>query len=131
MTCQMILVVSLGAVGSICGACSGSPSTTTASPASGVLSIAVDGSAPTIGTTTRFTALARLSDGSTQTVTTQATWQSSVPSVATVTNTGMVTGVSGGSTDITATYLNVSGVVHFAIGTFTPVPAPPPSPVPF
>jgi len=90
----------------------------------------VNGTAPIIGSMIQFTAIAVLSNGAVQTVTTQATWQSSVPRVATVDDTGIVTGIAVGSTDITATYRNVSGVIHIAIAALTPLPAPPPPPVP-
>jgi hypothetical protein len=90
----------------------------------------VNGTPPTIGTTVQFTAIATMSDGATQTVTSQATWQSSLPNVATVTDTGIVTAVSVGSTDITATYRNVRGVIRIAIAALTPLPAPTPTPVP-
>jgi len=95
-----------------------------------VASIVVAGTAPTIGTTAQFSATAILSDGANQSVTTQATWQSSSLLVATVAETGIVTGVGVGSTDITATYRNVSGMIHIAIKALEPLPAPTPSPVP-
>jgi uncharacterized protein YjdB len=59
-------------------------------------------------TTLQYTATAQLSDGSTQDVTSIATFSSSDPQVATVSNTfgnrGVATGVSAGSTTITATW---------------------------
>jgi N-acetylneuraminic acid mutarotase len=57
-----------------------------------------------VGLTTQLAATGTYSDGSTANVTTMATWTSSAPSVATVgPSTGLVSGVSLGSTTISAT----------------------------
>src|SRR5260221_10046117 len=61
------------------------------------------------GQTTQLTERAALSNGSTQDVTSQATWQSSNTAVATVSSTGLVTIVTFGQVDITATFQSVSG----------------------
>jgi Carboxypeptidase regulatory-like domain/Bacterial Ig-like domain (group 2) len=61
----------------------------------------------------QFTAIAVLPDGSNQTVTSQALWHSSNPSVATVTSGGMVTAASGGVVEISATYANTTGGLAF------------------
>lgn len=90
----------------------GSQSTPTA-PAT-VASVAVTGTAPGVGASASFSATATLSDGTTQTVTSQATWASSNPSVATV-NAGTVSGLAPGEADITATYQNVTGRAHATI----------------
>ena len=63
------------------------------------------------GATTQLTASATLADGSAQIVTNVATWQSSNPSAATVSSSGLVTWVATGVTTITATYLGTSGSV--------------------
>jgi hypothetical protein len=55
--------------------------------------------------------MATLSNGTTQNVTTSATWQSSNTGVATVTSGGLVTGVNFGQASISATYQGVSGPV--------------------
>lgn len=55
------------------------------------------------GTTHQFTATGILSNGSTQNLTTSATWESSNPAVATVNAAGLVTAVSVGVTTIRAT----------------------------
>src|SRR5437763_359683 len=66
-----------------------------------------------IGVTTPFTATGHFLDGTTANITTTATWTSSVPSAATVTDTGAnkgkVTGVALGATTITATSGLISG----------------------
>jgi hypothetical protein len=101
------LVVSLLAAATACGGSSPPAPTPT------VTSVAVSGTAAlaAIGQTTQLTATATLSNGTTQNVTTMATWQSSNPNVATVTSGGLVTGVNFGQTSITATYQGVSGPV--------------------
>ncbi len=87
-----------------------------------LISIAVTPASPTIaiGGTQQFTATGTYSDSSTQDLTTLATWVSGNTGVATIgTNTGLATGVSGGSSAISATYnsvvgaatLNVTGIV--------------------
>jgi hypothetical protein len=85
------------------------PTTPTPPAAASVTSIAVTGSAPPVGLTAQFTATATLSNGTTQNVTSQATWQSSNPAVATVTSAGVVTGVTPGEVDITATNQTIAG----------------------
>jgi len=84
-----------------CGGSTTSPTTPS--------SIAVSGAAPIVGSTAQFTATATMSDGTTQDVTSQATWQSSDAAIATVSATGAVTGVGAGTASVTATYQSVAG----------------------
>jgi len=90
---------------------------------SAVQSLTLDG--PTvliaIGQTSQFAAIATLANGTTVNVSTEATWQSSAPTVAAVSQTGLVTVRSFGHTDITAEYHNTRGSV-------TVLAIPPPSP---
>jgi hypothetical protein len=79
-----------------------------------VASVAVSGTAPSLGASAQFTATATLSNGTTQSVTSQATWASSNTSVATVT-AGTVSALTPGDSDITATYQNVTGRSHVTI----------------
>jgi hypothetical protein len=79
-----------------------------------VAAVAVNGTAPGVGASALFSATATLSDGTTQTVTSQATWTSSNTSVATV-GAGTVSGLAPGESDITATYQNVTGRVHVTV----------------
>ncbi len=69
-----------------------------------IVSIAVTPTAPSIpkGRTQQFTAVATLSDSTTQNVTTTAVWESSNAGVATITPTGLATGVGEGTSQITA-----------------------------
>src|SRR5205085_10080046 len=67
-------------------------------------------------TSSQFQAIATLSNGSTQTVTTDASWQSTNSAVASVgPSSGMVTAVAAGEADIVATYRTVSGRSHVVI----------------
>jgi hypothetical protein len=84
-------------------------------PAPSVSSVIVSGTAPTVGATAPFSATANLSNGTAQTITSQATWSSSNTLVATVTNAGLVTGVGVGIADITATYQGASGTAHTSV----------------
>jgi hypothetical protein len=86
-----------------------------------VTSIAVTGSTPIVGVTSQFTATATLSNGTTQSVTSKATWQTSNVAIATVNNAGAVTGVGPGDVDITATYQAVAGRARITVvqATFT------------
>jgi len=80
-----------------------------------VLSVITTGSAPIVGASAQFTATANLTNGSTQNVSAQATWQSSNAVVAGVNATGLVTGVAAGDVDITATYLGMIGRARITI----------------
>jgi hypothetical protein len=80
-----------------------------------VRSIVVTGTAPRVGATTQFAAVATFADGTTQNVTALATWTSSGDNVAAVSVAGLVTGIGSGSVDISATYQNVTGVSHLTV----------------
>jgi len=95
-----------------CGSSGGSnPSPgPTPPPAVTVTSVSVSGAAsPVVGDTVQFTATATFSDGSTQTVTGQATWESSNQAVVTITSGGLATFVAQGDADIKATYRSATG----------------------
>lgn len=89
-----------------------------------VSSVSVAGSAPSIGSTSQLTATAVMSDGSGQSVTSQATWQSSATSVATVNPSGLVSGIAAGDADITATYQGKNGKFHVTLASATPTTYP-------
>ncbi len=61
------------------------------------------------GFTEQLTATGIFSDGTSFDITTQATWSSSNDSIATVENTGVVTGMGPGTATITATSGDISG----------------------
>jgi hypothetical protein len=100
-------------------ACGGSspapaaPSQTNATPT--VVSVTVSGSPPAIGAPSPFVATAMFSNGTTQNVTAQATWQSTNPAVVTVSAGGLVTAVAAGDADVTAVYAGATGRAHVTI----------------
>lgn len=117
-----IVLVAAGVIATTAGCSSKSSSNDTpTTPTATVTSVAVAGTAPNVGLTAQFIATATLSNGTTQTVTSQATWQSSNTSLATVNSAGIVTGVAPGDVDITATFQSVAGRlrVTIVVRTFT------------
>ncbi|HYG36610.1 MAG TPA: DUF4082 domain-containing protein, partial [Clostridia bacterium] len=74
-------------------------------------SIAVTPAGPSItaGATQQFTATGTYSDGSTQNLASQVSWNSSSTAVATVNASGLATGVTAGTTTISASLSGVSG----------------------
>lgn len=86
----------------------------TTSPST-VASVVVAGTPPAAGSNAQFSAMATLSDGTTQDVTSTSTWTSSNTAVATVSSTGVVSGVADGSVNVTATYQSVAGVDQIAL----------------
>ena len=78
------------------------------------------------GQTGEFTATGNYSDLSTVDLTSTAAWSSSTPGVATISATGMASGVAAGSSNITATQDGV--VSNTAVLTVTEPPPPPPPP---
>ena len=113
------LFTGLALIAPACGGGSGSQSpaapTPAPTPSVSVTAITVTGSSPRIGQTSQFSAVASLSDGTTRSVTSVATWQSSNPAVATVSASGTVTGVAAGDVDISATYQSQSGQLRGTI----------------
>src|ERR1700730_18048169 len=96
--------------------CSSGPS---APQAKTLQSIAVTPASPSIakGTTEQFTATGTYSDGSTQNLTSQATWSSSSPSVATVSTAGVANAVATGSTTIEASLNGMNGSTGLTVTT--------------
>ncbi len=84
-------------------ACSGSPVISTT-----VATLSITGAAPAVGGKSQFSAQAVLPDGTVENVTSTATWQSANTAIATVSTTGLVTGVSAGTTTVTVTFQGVS-----------------------
>lgn len=104
-----VLLIAVTMVG-FAVACGGS----TTSPSS-VSSITVTGSAPAINATSQLTATAVMSDGTTQDVSTSATWQSANTGTATVSSTGLLTGVASGTVVVQATYSSVTGSISLTV----------------
>lgn len=109
----------------ISGCTFGSSPTNPTTPAVTVTTVVVSGSsgAATVGQTVTFAATAAFSDNTTSNVTTQATWESSNPAVATVSPTGVATFLAVGTVDVRATFRSVTGSTRVAVGgTAPPVP---------
>jgi len=72
-------------------------------------------SIPTAGDTVQFTAMGTFTQGShppsTRDITSSVTWASSTPAIATINASGLATGVSIGTTSVTATSSSSSGLV--------------------
>lgn len=75
------------------------------------VSIAVTPANPSIakGTTGQFTATGTYSDSSVRDITSQATWSSGTPAVATINSSGLSSGLTLGTSVITATFNSISG----------------------
>lgn len=94
-----------------------SGSTTVTVTAAVLAAIELTPPTPTVprGTTAQLTATGRFSDGTTQDVTAQATWASATTAVATVSSTGLVTGVTVGTSDITASVGAITGTTTLTV----------------
>jgi hypothetical protein len=81
------------------------------SPTATLISIAVTPTNPSIpvGVTKQFTATGTYSDGTIHDISTQVTWNSPSPSVATVNSSGLATALATGTATITATSGTISG----------------------
>ena len=80
-----------------------------------IASIAVNASGVTVDHTVQATATATMIDGRTADVTAQAAWTSGTPGNATVSESGVITGVKAGTSNITATLFGVSGEKQVAV----------------
>ncbi len=82
-----------------------SPTDTLTVTAAALTSIAVAPASPSVakGLTEQFSATGTYTDGSTANLTTQVTWASATPAVATINSSGLATGVAQGTSVITAT----------------------------
>jgi hypothetical protein len=97
--------------GSVCGS-----TTVTVGPAA-LVSIAVTPTSGTVaaGLPLQFSATGTYSDGSTQDLTSSATWSSSAPPVATINAAGLASGLTVGSATITAASGTVTGTATLAV----------------
>jgi uncharacterized protein YjdB len=103
----IVLTVVLAGLPIACSNSTTAPST--------VSSVSVSGTAPALGAGAQFTATATLSNGTTQDVTSLATWQSSDTTEATVSSTGVVTAIAAGTVNVTATYQSVTGTEQITL----------------
>ena len=67
------------------------------------------------GATKQFTATGKFSDNTTQNLTSQVTWTTGDSAKATITSSGLATGVAIGSTSVTASLANVSASTTIAV----------------
>jgi uncharacterized protein YjdB len=107
-------IVGAVAVSLAAGACKNSTTTTT--PTGTLSSFAISGTPPAIGATSQFSATAKLTDGTTQDVTSSTTWTSSDANVATVSAAGLVAGLAAGDVKISGTYQNTTSSSSFHLG---------------
>src|SRR4051812_10495781 len=103
------------------GASTPTTPTTPAAPTVTSITVTAPSNSAKPGDSSQFTATAVMSNSTTQTVTNQASWQSSNTAVATVSSTGFVTAVAAGEADIRATYQAVTGGAHITVTAPTPV----------
>src|SRR5206468_11967362 len=68
-----------------------------------------------VGQTAQLTAIAMLSNGTSQDVTAQATWQSSNASIVSVSSGGVASGVAAGEADVRALYSGATGSLHLKL----------------
>jgi hypothetical protein len=97
-----------------CSGDSKSPVSPTPSAGTTATSLAVTSAAPA-GAGLQLTATVTLSDGTSRNVTTTSAWESSNPALATVSDAGLVTVVSGGDVDFRATYQSVAGTLRVSV----------------
>jgi hypothetical protein len=79
------------------------------------ITVAPTNSSIAVGAHQQFTATGNYSDGSHQDLTNSATWTSSIPSVATISSTGLATGVTAGATTIQAASGAIQGSTSLTI----------------
>ena len=103
-------------LGLFIGGCNGSSPSEPSPPTVTTLTVTgASGPLRSSGETVQLTATVTLSDGTVQDQTNAAGWASSDTTVATVSATGLVTAVGGGSTEIRATHLGVSGTLALEV----------------
>jgi Big-like domain-containing protein len=87
-------------------------------PSATVESVTVTGTATSVapGQTLQLSATARFTNGSTDEVTTTASWSSLNPAAATVSSSGLVTAVAAGSAEIRATFQGRTGGFVVQVG---------------
>jgi hypothetical protein len=91
--------------------------------AAALVGITVSAAQPTlaVGQSEPLTATGKFSDGSTQNLTQLATWQSSPPTIATISAQGSLTGVGKGTAQVSAAYQGTTGSAAIAVGAAVPI----------
>jgi Big-like domain-containing protein len=96
-------------------ACNGTKAPVAPTVTTTAVQVAVEGNGSRTlypGETRQLIATATRSDGTALTVTSQATWQSSNPTAATVSTAGLLTAAAEGAVDVSATYQGSKGTLH-------------------
>jgi uncharacterized protein YjdB len=101
----LVICICIGITG--CGGSSKSASTQTASITT--ISVGASASSLSVGQTLQLAAIATYSDKSTKDVTSTATWQSSDPTIATISSSGRLTATKAGTVTVMATVGTTSG----------------------
>ena len=93
------------------------PTPTPTNPTVTVTTVTVSGTAvfDRPGDAAQFAAMATFSNGTTQNVTGDTTWQSADSGVAAVSQTGLVSAVAAGDVDIRASYRMVTGTLRVRV----------------
>jgi hypothetical protein len=113
---SFVRLLALGVTAGLAVGCSNPPTPTAPTPTAPTVSSLAVGllGQPAVGHPIQLTATAKLSDGTTRDVTTQAAWWLSNSAVATVTADGVLTFMGDGCVRITATYQQVIGYVTWS-----------------
>jgi trimeric autotransporter adhesin len=118
--CQGLLVASLVGLAAGCGGARNTPTTPPVTEGGkAIASVEIEPKKATLskGSTLQFRATVRYADGTIADVTDHpnTVWNTSDPSVATVSKTGLVTAVKEGLVDITADYKGATGHERFVV----------------
>ena len=97
----LLFALAAGLAVAACGSSSTSPTA--------VSTVSVTGAAPAVGSSAQFTAIATLGNGTTEDVTSSATWTSTAPNIATVSAAGIVTSLASGTAVISASFSGMAG----------------------
>lgn len=76
-----------------------------------------------VGDSQQFTATGTYSDGTTPDITNQVTWSTFDPSIATISNSGLATGVATGNTSVTAALGSIEGSASLSVTDSPPPPS--------
>ena len=115
---SVLLVASLCLAVTACGSDDPAPTPVTPTPTTSTVQLRASGDASgtlDFGQTRQLVATATQSTGATSDVTQQATWASSANAIATVSASGLVTGVAEGNVEISATYQSVRGTLGIGV----------------
>jgi hypothetical protein len=113
-----LVLASLCLAVAACGSDDPAPTPVAPTPTTSTVQVRASGDASgplEPGQTRQLTATATQSTGATSDVTQTATWLSSAPGVATVSAAGLVTALSEGDTEVSATFQNVRGTAGIGV----------------